>query len=267
MTDEFIPFCEELWRSWLSNKLDLEAIRNLSFDLEAAPEPYISFDDGGNPLVALTTNPGASIPQQQRASVRSASGPLDERDTYALTAKKLGAFYAGEHAPISATARQRIRALNALARDVGLDGVLQVEACPFHSPTLSMGRKRAMLKIIQKGGFLSQYTERLQAFLQGRTVVIVSAVSSRESLKKSTSLSDWVRWKASIAGLDLNQASFLELVKNPAGKTTAAAHLTCVNGISKVLVLMMGGNHLPAETGGLKTLAESMQLGRKSALA
>jgi len=263
MADEFIPFCEELWRNWLSNKLDLEAIGNLPFDLNAAPEPYILFpasnDSGGNPLVALTTNPGDSIPQQHRDSVRSANGPLNESYTYALAAEKLGAFYAGEKAPISPTARQRIRALKALASNVRLNGVLQVEACPFHSPTLSMGRKRAILKLIAKGGFLSQYTERLQAFLQGRTVVIVSAVSSRESLKKSTSLSDWVLWKASLAGLDLNRAEFLKLVENPAGKITAAAHLTREGGISKVLVLMMGGNHLPAETGGLKKLAESMQ--------
>jgi hypothetical protein len=148
---------------------------------------------------------------------------------------------------------------------VEYDGVLQGEACPFHSPSLP--RKGALLKTIGEGGLLGSYTEHVRAFLHDRPVLILSAVPSRASLKREVAkmLSPWLRWLAALGGLS-QDANFVRFVTK--GRTTTAAALVSFEGEApKALVLMMGGNHLPAEK-GLKVLATALrQAERKLAKA
>ena len=93
MREDYIGFCEEeLWRPWRAHELAVPP----PFDPAAAPEPYISFCEGANPLVVLTTNPGATMCHQRRAAVELGGGPLSERDEYAEAARKLGCFYKRE---------------------------------------------------------------------------------------------------------------------------------------------------------------------------
>lgn len=65
--------------------------------------------------------------------------------------------------------------------------------------------------------------------------------------------SRWLGWEAALAGLILERAEFVSLVKKGSA-TTAAALVSLKCGVPKALVLMMGGNHLPAEK-GLRLLA------------
>ncbi|MGC4003139.1 MAG: hypothetical protein QM811_08385 [Pirellulales bacterium] len=53
----FPEYCEALWQNWLAFKPDVPAFVQANFDLDAAPEPYLTFDDGRNPLVALRQTP------------------------------------------------------------------------------------------------------------------------------------------------------------------------------------------------------------------
>lgn len=134
MAEAFVPFCEMLWRGWLQGTLDLPSFVRSTFDLEAAPEPYLAFGAGAEPLLALTTNPGATMDHQRRAAVQAGESPLNATGDYASAACALGAFYESN---LTGAARRRIGALRTLSSRVGLQGVLQVEVCPFHSSALA----------------------------------------------------------------------------------------------------------------------------------
>jgi hypothetical protein len=258
MAEAFISFCEALWRGWLANTLNVpQFIHDAPFDLDAAPEPYVSFNAGPNPLVALLTNPGYTMDHQRRAAVQVGGGPLSTTVDYSAAARALGPFY--ERELKGTAAGRRIAALRVLSSWVGYEGVLQVEACPFHSRSLPSKKKIALLKTINEGGLLGCYTEHVRAFLRCRPVVVVSAVSSRRSLGPEVveTLSPWLAWEAVLAGLVLERAKFVPLVAKDS-KTTAAALVSFAGGVPKALVLMMGGNHLPAEK-GLCVLAAALR--------
>ncbi len=250
MTEDYFEFCEKLWRGWKRQELTLGNVK--VFDLNAAPEPYISFGirAGAKPLVALTNNPGRTMRHQRRPAVQAGDGPLCKKDKYAQAARKLGRFYE-EH--LNGPAWRRMAKLRMLSCLLGYEGVLQVEACPFHSPSLP--QKSALVReITKKDEFFGCYAEHLRAFLRGRPVVSPQAVSTQASLgKKRREFSPWLRQIAKIAGLDLNRAKFVPLIKK-GSKTTAAAWVS--DRPRKALVLMMGGNNLPAEEGLRKLAAE-----------
>ena len=252
MSEDFIGFCESVWRDWLADALDYSSFVRARFDINAAPEPYISFGAGRRPLLALTTNPGATMWHQRRAAVQLGTGPLSASADYATAARALGTFY--EHR-LTGPAGRRIAALRMLSDILGTDGVLQVEACPFHSPALP--GKVALLGAIGEGGLLGQYVEHVRAFVRRRPVVVVSAAASRVSLQQDMHLSPWLRWQAETAGLNLDDAAFVPLIQKGA-KTTCGAFVSRADGVEKALVLMMGGNNLPGRI-GLETLVAAVQ--------
>src|SRR5690348_6624378 len=217
MAEDYIVFCEKLWRGWLDDQLTLSDFVRKRFDLDAAPEPYIYFGLGARRLVGLTTNPGATMCHQCRATVREGKGPLHENDKYAKAAANLGPFY---EKSLTGRARHRIRKLCKLSSLLDYKGVLEVEACPFHSPNLP--KKEAFSKKIRQDVLLGQYAEHLQAFLHERPVVSLQAVSPRGSLRPETSKSPWLSFIAEIMGLDLKYAEFFSLVEK-GSKTTGAA--------------------------------------------
>lgn len=204
ISDKFALFCESLWREWLDGTLDTPEFVRTTFNLDAAPEPYISFDAGEEPLVALTTNPGATMPHQRRDAVQAGHGPLSTTIDYATAAKALRDFYKRN---LAGTAQNRITALQLLSTLVARDGVLQVEACPFRSRYLP--KKDALLQALDTGGLLARYVKHVEGFLRRRPVVIVTAVSSRASLEQECALSPWAKWMAITAGLSLERADFI----------------------------------------------------------
>ncbi len=253
LATDYESFCEELWRSWLDETLELSPFLRAEFDVGSAPEPWLPFDAGAVPLVALTTNPGASMPHQHRDAIRSGRSVIDRASSYLMAAEALARFYA---TVLSGPARWRIRSLARLAALAGYEGVLQVESCPFHSARLP--NKRALVRANKGDGVLGTYVGHLQHFLAGRPVVTVSAVSSRTPLSPDRfRLSEWLAWQATLMGLEPHRAAFVPLVTK-GDATTAAALVSSVRGAPKALVLMMGGNHLPAEA-GLGTLANALR--------
>lgn len=252
MAEAFIAYCETLWLDWLAGRIDSSSFSSTGFDLEAAPEPYLPFGVGSRPLVALTTNPGATMAHQRLDSIRAGKGPLRSSTSYAAAAAALATFYQQN---LTGAAAHRIRALRVLSSLSGYDGVLQVEAIPFHSPT--MPKKTQFLRTVSERDLLGVYTGMVRAFLQPRPVVMVSAVSSKHSLGPATELAPWAAHLASLAGLVLGRARLISLVTK-GSRTTAAALVTSESGAPKALVLMMGGNHLPAEK-GLRLLAAALR--------
>ena len=133
-----------------------------------------------------------------------------------------------------------MRKLSAL---LGCEGGLQVDACPFHSRRLP--NKLALLRTIQEGGLLGTYVGHVSGFLRHRPAVNVAAISSQESLRPALQLNARLEWKAGLAGLDLSRAEFVPILERN-GKVTAAALIGRAGCSPEALVLMMGGNHLPA---------------------
>jgi hypothetical protein len=253
MADGFIVFCEELWCSWLVRDLRVSSFVHERFDLDAAPEPYVSYSAGQRPLVALLTNPGATMPHQRRKAVEAGEGPLRPSLKYATAAERLGKFY--ESRLSKKTAGRRITALQKLSKLLGCDGVLQVDAIPFHSASLP-GKGKLLAKV-SADALLRRYAEHVREFLKRRPVVVVAAVSTRCSLDAGVALSPWIEWQAELAGVEVTSAESVSLVTK-GSKTTASALVSSVNGVSKVLVRMMGGNHLPGDK-GLRTIADTFR--------
>ena len=247
MTEAFIAFCElELWRPWKARALTIPS----PFDPDAAAEPNISFSAGARPLVAVTTNPAATMSHQTRAAVEAGDGPLSNRDEYAESARNLGCFYEKELA--GRPTGRRISGLRKLSSLLGYEGVLQVEACPFHSGSLP--RKSDFLQEMDENALFKRYVELLGKFLQDRPVVIVQASS-----KLATPTSAWLTWIVRVAGLNLDTAELVPLVeKGP--KTTVAAWVS--GQPPKALVLTMGGNNLPGDE-GLRKLGARLRETRK----
>jgi hypothetical protein len=250
MAEDYIAFCEELWRDWLDDRVAASLLPRV-FRLDAAPEPYVSFSAGAKPLVALTTNPGRTMPHQYRASVQAGTDVLCKKDKYAESAPKLGRCYIEKLA--RRPAGRRIEKLRKLSSVLGYDGLLEVEACPFHSTSLP--GKNALLQEISKYELLGRYAEHLRKFLLGRPVVSIQAVSTKASLVPEMPNSPWLAWVADILGLDPS-AEFVSLV-NKGSKCTAAAWVSR-NGTRSALVLMMGSNNLPSDE-GLQILAEEIR--------
>jgi hypothetical protein len=144
MPEDFISFCESLWQDWLADRLDISPFVRRTFDLDAAPEPYVIFESGQKPLYELLTNPGYTMGHQRRATVQDGCGPLNPAMRYSEAAERLGPFYEEKlaHEP----AGHRIRAIKSLAALVGTEGVVQLDVCPFHSSSLPSKGKEWLMR-------------------------------------------------------------------------------------------------------------------------
>ena len=243
MAEDFIQLCETLWRDWLAESLDVSSFIDATFDMNAAPEPYVSFDAGRRPLIALTTNPGMTMPHQLRSHVQQGNGLLNRGMDYAKAARMLGPFYKQKLSPRN-PAKHRITKLLNLSSLLGAEGVLQIDACPFHSPFLTIPKKLALIREAAQHGLLARHVEAVQGYIAAQSVVVVSAVGTHESLWSGMKVSPWLAWLSTIAGLDLKNASFVRLVSRDA-KTTCGAFVSSGSGVMKAHVLMMGNNNLP----------------------
>jgi hypothetical protein len=252
MTDPYLSFCEALWDRWRHGQLEVPPAVRVAFDLDASPEPYISFNAGVDPLVVLTTNPGGTMDHQRKETIQASSGPIGSANDYATAARQLGPFY--EEALKKHPAGRRIAGLKTLASLLGKDGVLEVEACPFHS-RYTPG-KAELMAVIAQGGLLCDYVGHLAAFLKDRSVVIISAIGANAVLAPGMTLPPWIAWKASLTGLQATDSTVIPLVTK-GSRATCAAMVDHRGKNAKVLILMMGGNHLPGEQ-GLKALAQRL---------
>jgi hypothetical protein len=243
----YVEFCENsLWVPWKEERLSVPE----PFDRDAIPEPYVYFrPDNNDPLIVLTTNPGATMCHQCRLAVKHGSGPVRETQTYDAAARELGQFYEKELG--RRPAGVRIRKMLCLSEMMQLNGVLQVEAVPFHSP--SFPQKRTFLRGCAGTEPFFSYAEALTALLHDCRVVAIQASNKPE---RNPSESDWLSWIARTAGLDTTSAQSHAL-KQTKGKSTVVAW-TSPNR-QKAIVLSVGGTWLPSRD-GLRMLAEVLRV-------
>ena len=112
MAEDFIQLCETLWRDWLEKYLDVPSFIDATFDMNAAPEPYVSFTAGRRPLIALTPNPRMTMLHQLRSHLQQGNGPLNRWMDYAEAARILGPFYRSELSPRNPAKHRITKLLN-----------------------------------------------------------------------------------------------------------------------------------------------------------
>ena len=254
MISSYREHCELLWRSWTDNTLTPSARLSATFDLSAAPEPWLPLCPGDRPLVALTTNPGRTRDEQlqRRVDIMSGDSRVKPQTSYAEAAAVLAAYYKEN---LQGTARRRITSLEQLSAFAGFHGVLQVESCPFHSPSLP--NKRELMRLSAAEPLLAGYVQALRSLIAAHTVVVLSAAGTGRSLWPVPELSAWLYWQADLVGLNAAKAECVPLVTR-GDKVTCAALVDGSGTRARALVLMMGGNHLPREA-GLRRLAEAIK--------
>lgn len=247
--------CEQLWRDWLDERMQVSSYISDAFDVSAAPEPYLSFGARHAPLAVLTTNPGAVLPFQKLEAIRSGNGPVAATMSYHNAAIALGNCY-GEH--LKGAARRRIDNIRQLAELAGYQGVLQFECCPFHSARFP--GKQEYICQCEEDVFIHSYVESLRGCLLIYDVLVVAAIGSGKSIRKQNALPAWLSFQMSLVGLSAANATMVPLVKN-GNKTTCAALVGHHAHRLKIAVLMMGGNHLRGKQ-GLQTLADAIHAER-----
>ena len=225
-----------------------------TFDLDAAPEPWLPLFPGERPLVALTTNTGYTLPValQRRADIVSGRSSVRPDASYAEAARALAAYYTHT---LRGTARIRNAAMARLSQLAGFDGVLGVECCPFHSRRTP--HKAVLVRESATDPLLAGYVGVLGKFLALGSVVAVSAVSTRATLCRGLRLSPWLTWQGDRLGLVLDEAECIPLVTKDQ-KVTCAALIGRRSNAACALVLMMGGNTLPGDA-GLQRLARALR--------
>lgn len=241
---DFLEHAEGLWREWLGGPPEVAPGLAPLFEHEACPEPYLDFEAGINPLVVVTTNPGAAMPHQMRAAILEGRSPAHPSMSYAQVARAMAAFYREN---LRGTAARRIGALKEIAEASGYKGVLQVECCPWHSPSLP-GKTRLLRLLLSDTDFVA-YEAALGEFVRDRPTLVVSSVSSRARLERGRlELSPWLKWQVEVLGLSSHPWSVAPLVWRN-GRATAAVLVAAPHGQLKALLLMMGSNNLPGPDG------------------
>lgn len=224
-------------------ELASEPVRS-RFDLGAAPEPYLPFNPGSNPLVVVTTNPGATMPHQRRDHILAGQSVATPSMSYAEAAEAFSRLYVEQ---LTNAAGRRVHTQRALALAAGFTGVLQVECCPLHSPQLP--GKSTFVQLLDADPALSEYVQVLRDFLEPQPVLAISAVAPRADLvQPGLQLSDWLRWQCDLIGLSPSRADLVPLVWK-GQQVTGTALVEKQKSAVKAMVLMKGSNNLPAEPG------------------
>ena len=249
----YYHFCETLWQQWLHDQLVVTPPVAALFQLDYAPEPYHYLGDETRSLCIVTTNPGGGLPYQHKSTVTTGASLLKPDQPYQAAAHTFDSNYT-QYLPRPASAR--ISAMLSLAAQAGYSGVLQLESIPFHSKYLP--NKHVALQNCLADPFLRDYTAALQDFLAQRTVFILAAIGSHQSLTPETlRLSPWLTWQAALIGLRLPHATLYPIVHKEA-KVTAALLVDRHENVVKSVFLMMGGNHLPNRD-GIERMAAHLQ--------
>jgi hypothetical protein len=230
----YTQFCDNLYKKWKQSQLTADLILTKLFQIEYAPEPYFVLKQGKRPLHVLLTNPGSGMDFQHISEHKNVE--------YKNFAAVLGSIYTSDsfkkQKGASAAYRRLIKSIE-FADYLGYDSVVNIETIPFHSENLN---KKEALNAIRQSPTLVAYQKTLKKYLEKKSVMIVSACNSKETISKnSIQKSDWLMYQSDLASIDIKKLKIKPITKKN-DKITSA--LFSYN--NKHLVLMMGSNNLPS---------------------
>lgn len=210
------------------------------FQIDYLPEPYLKFGECSNPLYVFTTNPGLGMPEQHRKNILGGKSIASPNDPYSTISKVMGNYYL-QH--LKGAARNRIEAMIKLSNHSGFDGVIQIEACPFHSKSLP--KKDSLLEHLSNDPALNGYEQCLKSVFFEKTVIAVSAIGTQATISiDSIKNRRWLNWQAGLIRLKTCDSKILPIITKGEKDTSAFIYSRSEKSVSG-FILMMGGNHLP----------------------
>lgn len=230
---EYLKFCDELHQEWKKNQFIDDDTLNQLFQLDYSPEPYFVLKKGNNPLYVLLTNPGSGMDFQHIDNHKDVD--------YKKYQEILSTIYTSDafrKEKGSAPAHRRLMKSIEFAEELGYNAVINIETIPFHSETLS---KAKALKTIKESWVLFAYQNTLKTYLKEKSILIVAACGSKDSISSNTILkSKWLTYQCDLAGIPIAELTMKPLTtKNNKITSALFSHQ------NKHLVLMMGSNNLP----------------------
>lgn len=229
---DYIEFCENLFSNWKDNKIDLQD--NYGFDLNALPEPYLTFGEVESQVCFLTTNPGGVMDFQKRTNNFSTTG-----ESYADLSKRLGKHY---EEVLNGAAKTRIENMYEIAKtiDSKSKGFIQVEISPFHSRNFPDKEKFSKDILKKDQSFHAQYVDALSSFLSNKNCICIqSGYPNLDRLDKN-----WITLISKIVNIRKTDWDLIEFkVKN--GRATTGAFIHKNEDSFKVILFNSASNSCP----------------------
>lgn len=229
--------CENTFFQWKNKDQSTWGKLPSFLELDACPEPYLSFGDYKSSNMAfLTTNPGGVM---ENGIQGYESLILKGINTYQeLSAKFVEYYSSAEFGRIAGSASSRVRGMFQVAKHLGFIGFTQYEICPFHS--VDFKNKEDYVSKIGFNGFLSQYTQLLKEELKGKRVVAIQGVGSPKNINEYTQTSVWLKFIYSLIDLEV-EAKVIQLKDN-----TGAFKISGIKTNGKKTLTFCQRNSLPA---------------------
>ena len=239
--DEYISYCEEIYNNWISgNLIPSEELKSI-LNFKALPEPYLTYATGSNNLYFLSTNPGQVNDFQKHENILSNRSFIKSHMSYAECSIALGNHY--QSTSFKKKSKSRIEKQLDLSKMLLRDGLITLECVPYHSDYLP--NKSKFLKLQDHD--LSEYYKKLKKYCSDKSIIYISACSTRKSISKETVLTnDWLKWVSNIINIDHNKAK-IEPITTKDGKVTCALYFQKDATSFKAISLMMGSNNLPSD--------------------
>ena len=249
----YVEFCDTLLSNWKENKITLED--NYGFDLNALPEPYLTFGNGDSKVCFLTTNPGQVADFQKRNSNFSTDG-----ESYANLSKRLAKRYENELQ--GGTAGRRIKHMYKTSNMLfsNNNGFTQFEISPFHSKDWKIHIKRKFAKNVLKeeNNLHTQYIHKLTSILgdknciciQGGAPLLNRKDNSIDNLTEKELLNFngnaiWRRLISKILGVKIEDWKLIVFGYGPSGIASQGAWYYKKDNVFKVILFTVGGNKMP----------------------
>ena len=244
--DLYTAYCEELHSNWLKGKLTPSGEVKSILNFDALPEPYLTYRSGTDNLYFLSTNPGQVNDFQKRDHILKNFSFIKPQMSYADCSKTLANHYQSD--AFRKKSKSRIEKQLDLANLLQKNGLITLECVPYHSDNLP--NKAKFLKIKDKE--LSNYYSQLKNYCSDKSIIYISACSTRKSISKETVLNnDWLKWVSNIINIDHSKAS-IEPITTKEGKITCALYFQKDQNGFRAISLMMGSNNLPSDLNSIR---------------
>ncbi len=206
----YLEFCDKLLSDWRENKIVLQD--NYGFDLDALPEPYLTFGSKSDEVCFLTNNPGSVMEFQKKNENFS---PISE--SYNNLSKRLGQHYEDY---LSGVAKTRILNMYEISNTLfpTNNSFMQLEISPFHSSSFPNKEKFSKNILRRENDIHTEYINNLTAFLsQKNCICIQSGFPDLKRLNKN-----WISLIGNILSIKSDTWNLIEFkIKNERATTGA----------------------------------------------
>lgn len=223
----YFEFCDTLLSNWKENKITLED--NYGFDLNAMPEPYLTFGNGDSKVCFITTNPGQVLDFQKRNSNFSTNG-----ESYTNLSKRLAKLYANQ---------VRIKKMHEASNKLypSSNGFIQFEISPFHSANFPNKNKFAKDILNAENNLHTEYIDKLTSFLSNKNCISIQG--GKPLLERQDQ--PWLILVSKILGVKIGDWKLIVFGYSGKGKATTGVWYYKKNNFFKLITFVDSTNTIP----------------------